>query len=408
MGSFNEVCALSGMNIGYGDKVRVLFVTQNPYVNADQRYAQRGCYHYDNWFVRTPPLAGVYDDYGRAKIKDSPMTELIAECFDRDVIEMPFGYNHCHHLPVVKGRGLDHYFEAALEGRLLVQDEYTRPRTKPPESFPTWQKVHEILKKADLPIQIEVDAGFNAQPVLPGIVSLIFNAYEGEDERLQEAKKVLDAHYDSKMVYTIPDREYEPCLMLVPKGAFDDPTLLTNVEELKYKMQRHPSHDQKYRQLPVLYIMVRDDVWRAYCTQKIKEPSWHSGEPFTIQRTMEKLKKASEQHGKLMKHADEDVRALIGDSIGFRDLMTTIPFQTMPSTHITASLDKTDFPRDILLLACAELSQVEYMMSRLHLSWHIPSLGGQEGEWDTRTKLLRKIAKLSEAQLKKEQQERDE
>ena len=96
MGSFNEVCALSGLGINCGTPVKVLFLTRNPHVGSNQQFAQRGCYHYDQWFLRTPPIDGEYSDYGQAKIKESYLTKLIEKVFAEDIIVRPFGFNKYH------------------------------------------------------------------------------------------------------------------------------------------------------------------------------------------------------------------------------------------------------------------------------------------------------------------------
>ena len=417
MGSFNETCALSHLNISPGDKVRVLFLTQNPYVDSDQQFARRGCYHYDQWFVRTPPLKGEYDDYGRAALKASPINDLVAEVFDKDCVEQPFGFNQCHALPVVRGRGLDHYFEAAWEGRLAVQDEYTRPRNTP-KGWPTWKKVHDLLRAAGLPIHFEVcnapdpDAedkgdnrhGYNAQDVRPGLVAVTFVTFGKEIEQLRAAEKVIRKVYDCKLTYRIPDSKYEPCMLVMPKGALADPTLMVDVAEVKAAIRSFPS-GRNYRPLPVLYVMVREDVWKAYTTMKITEPSWRDSKPITVANTFEKLKAHSKPREK---NDNPDLEAALFDmeSYNLKDVLHSIPFQTMTAKHIAVAKYKDGFPMDNLLTAVAELAQVEYLMAMRHQSWAIPSLGGQEGHWDIQTKLQRKITKIAEKEWKKEREYR--
>jgi hypothetical protein len=223
MGSFNETCALSNLHITYGVPVKVLFLTQNPYVVSDQHEAQRGVYHYDNWFCRTPPFNGKYDDYGNAKFKESPLTKLIADVFDTDVVERPFGHNRYHAPPVIKGKGINHYLAAAWEGRLLVQDDYHRPKGEVPENVPTWERVHALLKQAKMPLQIESKSGencYNAQPITHGVVCVHYEAYSGAKKKLQKAEAVLKEHYDCKIINKFADRDdYEPAMIVVPKGA---------------------------------------------------------------------------------------------------------------------------------------------------------------------------------------------
>lgn len=136
MGSFNETCALSGFSIPYGTPIRHVFLTQNPYLTSDQHETKKGVYHYDYWFVRTPPLKGRYDDYGQAVHDDPEMCRLIADVFSEDVVERPIGPNQYRDPAVRRGENLEHYLEAAWEGRLLVANQARTSRSSP-ESLPT-------------------------------------------------------------------------------------------------------------------------------------------------------------------------------------------------------------------------------------------------------------------------------
>lgn len=396
MGSFNEVCALSSLNISCGTPVRLLFLTQNPYVCSDQREQHRGCYHYDQWFVRTPPLKAVYADYGNCTFKATPLVKLIESCFQEDVVERPFGFNEYHAGPVSKGRELDHYLKAAWRGRLLVKDEYVRDQ-KTPVRFPTWQKVHTIFKEAGLPLQIDKDEGYNAQPVQPGVVCVTYNTYDGEVNKLKAAMKLLSPIYDCKFLYKIPSYKNDPCVLVVPKEAFKDKSLLLNDAELKEALSKHPELNRGRRELPCLSVMVREDVWKAYYGLKISADSWCKERELSIPDLVQKLKKACTADKSFLKVCD----------MSFREMLFSIPYQTTASTHIVKSLETEGFKgRDELLHACAELSKVEALMATLHHSWQIPSLGGQQEEWKTHTKLLKKLVAIGEREIQKEKDER--
>lgn len=413
MGSFNETCALSNLNIPYGTKVRLLLLTQNPYVLSGQHEQHRGCYHYDQWFVRTPPIKGKYDDYGRCAFKeDGPIPVLVAKLLDKDAVERSFGFNQYHSPPVVKGRGLRHYLEAAWEGRLLVQDHYTRPRrSETPKHWPTWEGIHAKLIEAKFKLQIDGQqdgggAGYNAQPVAPGVVCVTFNAYEGETTKLKKVVEVLAEFYDCQLVYNIPDRKYEPSLMVVPKGAFDNPALIFNAEAAKAVMTTSPkSYRPTYQQLPTMAVMVREDVWNAYCTTPIEYPSCVKEGEFTVEKSLVKLKKYTAE---LMKRPD-DIKQVFRDldDNGMRDVLSLLPFKTMAGQHVKEAAENEEFPMDELLLGVAELAQIEYVMASLHHSWYIPPLGGQESNWKLRTALMTKITAICKRQLKREEQELD-
>jgi hypothetical protein len=432
MGSFNENCALSNLAIGYGDKVKFLFLTQNPYVQSDQRIFQRGCYLYDQWFVRTPPMSGKYDDYGRAEIKPSPLLDLVVKKFQDDVVVKPYGFNQCHAVPVMLGKPFDHYVEAAWEGRLEVQDHCTRPRSDGPAHWPTWEKVHHLLKKAGLLIHMEIDRstvpnedsededkmekldeqrdGFNAQPVKPGVVCLTFVSYNHtlELKKLRAAEKVLSQTYDCKLAYHIPDRKYEPALIVSPKGALKDPSLLFDAAEAKRAVKEYPEKHGNYRKLPVAMVVVRDDVWKAYTSMKIK--SWRDKEPLTVGAFYEKLKKITTKERRMQdslggkKDLPEDILDDLPylSDLSFREVLNSIPYQTMPHSHIMSAAEDKEFPLDQVLQPCAELAIVEHVMAHRHQSRSLPSLGSQDDNWDIQKKILKKLVAIAEKEDKRE------
>jgi hypothetical protein len=423
MGSFNETCALSNINIGYGDKVKLLFLTESPSEKS------RGCYHTNKWFCRTPPINGTYDDYGRCKFEPDAISNLIEVMFDKDAVERPYGHNPYHDPPVIHGNGLAAYLNAAWEGRLYVHDTYTCSPKEVPANFPTWRRVHDILQKAGLPLQIEKKdtegtggkKGYNAQPIARGVICLTWNAYEGEEKNLKKAEKLLSEHYDCLFTYRIPDHKSDPHLMVVPKGAFNDPTLLFDKQEAEKVMKEGAGYDRSYRELQVLAVMVRQDVWDAYSGQVIV-PSWGDKTPVTTELHYNKLKNIWDEQiendkkwkAALKKVKEGDITAtrdvvrpsatLYGTEI--RSVFMELPFQRMIGAHIGAAIEDKKFKsRADLLQRAAELAQVEIVMERLHQPWYIPPLGGQEPEWELRTDILQKVAAISAGCLQKEKDE---
>lgn len=398
MGSFNETCALSELNISPGTQVRLLFLTAGPYVNSDQHEATRGCYHYDQWFARTPPIKATYDDYGRCKFEENSITKLITECFNQDVVERPFGFNQYHATYVTKTNDINHFIEAASQGRLLVRDDYGENPAQVPDSFPTWQKVHAMLKAANLPIQSEVKngEGYNAQKVIPGVVCVKYNSYGNNFSRLaQVAKRVFALHYDYRIVFKDHDRTHsDPCIILSPLGAYQNRELLFDKTEVDAALNIHPEYLQQRRAkkvLPVQAVMIHEDVWQAYLT--VEDEQLYIDKLNSIDTIVEKIKsdmsKAVEQ-------------SIFSAEYSLRDIFFQIPFQTMIPKHIEVALKDPDFDKEELFRCCAEIARVEHVMSRLNHSWHIPSLGGQNGAWNLRTNLLEKLLEVSRAELRNE------
>lgn len=418
MGSFNETCALSNLNIPAGCPVRLLFLTQNPYIKSDQQEAQRGCYHYDNWFLRSPPLKGKYDDYGRAKLSRSPLIKLVADLFQKDVVERPFGFNQYHSPPVVRGKNLDHYLAAAWEGRLLVQDEYRKSREKTPEGWPTWEGILAQFKKAKLPIQTAEDkAGYNAQAVIPGVVCVDFNSYGDIAKELAAVEKILSPIYDCRIVKKFEDRDGDQCLMVTVKGGFDNPSLLAETEKIKYACSTHPEHaaHNRDRQLPVLAVMVREDVWQTFANITIPINGWDRDRKLDkdslythMTKSYDELVSANEA---LAKGEDrfnvlKDFQVL-GES-RFRDTLHTLPFQVSLATHMNYAVENKFTHKEELIQACAEAAHVEIVMARLNRPWYIPPLGGQDGEWELHTELLSQLHAISKKQHQKEIDENED
>ena len=409
MGSFNETCALSGLNISPGTPVKILFLTQNPYISSDEKEAHRGVYHYDQWFARTPPIDGVYDDYGEATYDKDKITELIAKCFDEDIVERPFGFNKYHAGPVLKGRGIEHYLSAAWQGRLLVLDKgFFRKNKQIPEEFPTWENIHEIIRKKKLPLQIDTEKGYNAHPVRDGVVCVTWSEYSDQRKKITVIEKLLSKDYDTKIISKFQDRDdYDLCLLVTVKNGFKNPTLITesiiNKEEMTAVLNRHPEiNNREEKKLPVLAVMVRQDVWDVYCKLNMKDVGY-SDSPTTVEKTFKELKDLYEKKKKIS--GKDDIDSLIAGmnlKSSCRERLFNIPCQTMLTEHIEAALSENKFPIDNLLQRCAELFQVEIVMANLHQDWHIPPLGGQDGEWKLRTKLIKEMLKICQKEVKQE------
>ena len=113
MGSYNEICTLSNLNITYGTPIRLLLLSQNT--------NNRDTNHNTNWYCRTPPLKGHYNDYGQAKLRKSPLHKLITNLLNQDIIEKQTGLNKHTQPQVKKNQTLQHYLEAAQHNRLEIR-----------------------------------------------------------------------------------------------------------------------------------------------------------------------------------------------------------------------------------------------------------------------------------------------
>lgn len=392
MGSFNETCALSCLPITCGDPVKLLFLTRNPYATTcderfAQRFAQRGCYHNDQWFVRTPPINGQYADYGKCDFEESYTTKLIEKTFSIDVVELPFGYNEYHAPPVPANPNIHQLLEAAWEGRLLVRDGDS-PKPKVPDNFPTWKKIHALLKEHKFPIMHEENRqGYNAQDAHYGIVTVYWNEYADQDQHLDEIIPLLSKDFDVKK-HTFG---MENVLLVVPKSGFENLSIFFDDSKIKSILE-NPKPSKVPKILPVLAVMIRQDVWDLFKNAKFKR-SWID-QDLSIEGFKHKAKKLIDSYieqskNEFMKFFNTDIRS--------------IPYQTSLAEHFKQIPNlplPTESELEELTTNCGELTRVEMIMSSSNHSWNIPSTSGQETNWKIQKEINGGFAKIAQTALK--------
>lgn len=117
MGSFNQVCMLSGLPITYQDPVRAVLVTEHPRATL----GTATCDYSSKYLPRTFPIRGTYDDYGRLEnVPDDIFKRLWVKGLQRELIELRVGENPCHDIAVSRDMDFDQLWEAIWEERLLV------------------------------------------------------------------------------------------------------------------------------------------------------------------------------------------------------------------------------------------------------------------------------------------------
>lgn len=123
MGSFNFVCAVSGLPIVAGDKVK--------YILLEQISTRRGwtCYIDDRWAPRIFPVSAEYNDYGSVEnIKHSLASDFSIELLKRDLVEIDIGENTSHDPAVKKTMTFEELLDPAWDGRLEVKPEFRERR----------------------------------------------------------------------------------------------------------------------------------------------------------------------------------------------------------------------------------------------------------------------------------------
>lgn len=379
MGSFNEACALSGFSVTPNTPVRVVFLTQNPYVVSDGHEAKRGVHHNEQWFVRTPPFKAKYDDYGRVRFDDTPITDLIVKCFHDDAVERPFGFNEYHDPPVnPNNKDIHHFLEAAYEGRLRVRNGSfsvaRMGREKTPENFPTWQGIRDLLREK-FHIKEGKEEGYNAQEVAPGLVCVHYLG-QNDKSRLTKARALLEEKYD---VNQREDRlEGGHFLMVAPKGVYSGDILLHDHEKTLKLLNSTPKSNLN-PDLSVMSVVIREDVWKLYRDLKQSRHMRYEDLIGQINKMVEAVKGSS------------------SFSLFMSGVEQYVPGQVTPMAHLSRCLeDDVNFPAvNDLIETIAEMSLIETAMYAMHQSWHIRQLGSQEEGWGIRIEFLGAMQKLS-------------
>jgi hypothetical protein len=459
MGSFAYTCAISGLPIEAGDKVRYLLLTKNPYHNG----AENTCYIHDLWFPRTFPLKGSYNDYGSVeKVTAGVEREIWLEGLEKDMVERGWGENSCHDVPTKKGLKFDELLNAIQEGRILVEretDHYSsmddllerldvmtgkkkkvEEDTRSPEEkrdskiaagVPTMYRVQKAAEKLDLAIY---DGAWSKPTIMideteRGEVRVRCHCMYGEKlnpndkftagaavkqqvavlEKLQAALSdyatMISTSADGcgvtgedKRTYTQPDTE----LLIRPKPGTPNGTLN------KYRDNKQP--------LPVGHAMIREDVWQALIKNNTVE-TWN-GKNFLqvgidafydgINKFVETVKKELSDKSpasKLLRRMsyESESRDLTGAWIAAKDM---IPFTVGLGTHFGLMMEKEEVPEGFFKTV-AEFAFINSILAQTRYQWRTSSSAGpQFGEWERHENLLKSLADVAHKHAEKQKAER--
>lgn len=238
MGSFDVYCSISGFPVSPGDHVRIFFLCESPLKEIGPSL---------NWSLRTLPLKGTYEDYGRVKVEDSPLKELWARSFDLDIDTRGWGENPIHDVPTHKGMSFDEIAHAIGEERLSIRYGFDlRSGTKRivPKGIPTLKRLTLLLESSGFKVGGDVDEAesLSLQRVRYGE----YRVYS-RSGRLEPALKILQTKYAAMISAT-----YTKSHIANPKGV-----------EIVVR-PAGPSHlprQKKVRHLRVRTAIVREDVW---------------------------------------------------------------------------------------------------------------------------------------------------
>jgi hypothetical protein len=410
MGSFNQVCALSGFPIQPGDRVKLLFLTQNPYPDGE-------CYSHDKFFLRTIPINAVYEDCGEVVYKENYATNLICDLFKRDIVCKPMGKNQFHQYAVDKNFTFSDLLEASYQNRLQIHDGYElshKSKQKLDKRIPTWKRVERILGKNNLKIsKKEGCLGYSAIPVSKGVVKVIFHASYDQNvtiKKLEALKPLFDEKYQTKITWNIVSKDYndEYRLLIYPK----DVSILNNFEEkIKKLTSNTTSKLRRVKPLKVKRVLILETVWNAYLNCK---PAGYGDFPKTAKEMFDKLK------GTLSSNEMDSFvpSSLLGEqristlvALAFRKYFQDVPFQTSIDTHLAAGLVDKNISadqKDELMLSACESVFINYVLNVINKPWDITLHGNQSSQLKTHSNLLKsfnKIIKEMHAEQRRQEKE---
>jgi hypothetical protein len=116
MGCFSFTCAISGLPIDAGDKVRYCLLTEGPYPEERKHHI------HDEWAPRTWPLRAVYNDYGSVeKVEKGAAKDAWMDGFRFDAVTKGWGENQSHDVATSKKMTWSTLLYAIWEGRLSVR-----------------------------------------------------------------------------------------------------------------------------------------------------------------------------------------------------------------------------------------------------------------------------------------------
>lgn len=217
MGSFNNVCAISGLEIFEGDDVKMLFLVKTDDVGVII-YS-----HYRYQFIGLP-IDMRYCDYANYNVVNDGDDNAMLSYFKKHAVEDTSGGEYS--IKVIPDEmTLTDAFDAIHEGRLFVKGSKTHPEKQPVEKFPVLTKVYDKLMKFDI-----VDYYDNIHNVANH-----FNEYD-MDAVLKKSKHTatgnIISHLFEMQLARIARRGYFVPEMFIDDDILDDMLLKDNIQNL--------------------------------------------------------------------------------------------------------------------------------------------------------------------------------
>jgi hypothetical protein len=377
MGSFSYTCAVSGLPIEAGDRVRYYLLARNPYTDLP-------IYMHDIWFPRVYPLRAVYNDYGSVEdVEDGPAQQAWLDGFQEDLVERGWGDNSVHDCDTPKDMTFRHMLEAAWQQRLRVYQTGSRNRPVVPDGVPTIARLGEVITSAGLevftgahgPKKIIIsDAGQHTYWLRAGDLG-------GNTSALDRLLPAVQVSYDA---------EIRPGI-----GAYshDQNEIFVQAKDLGAPLPADPES------FMVSQAMIREDVWQALIA--IPVTTWQG--TFTVERMRASARKTwdavvPEWAKPNIYGPGYDQTILIENRDEYRRLLKGgIPYTTgLDSAFRTVSRranEMTESQIDAFLDTVGEFQHLVDVLSIARYMWQ-PSYanGPQFGEWKHHENVMNALA----------------
>ena len=417
MGSFAYTCCVSGLPIEAGDAVRYLLLTQNPYQD------EHVCYSHGFWYPRTVPLKAVYNDYGSVEdVEEGPSRDVWMEAFHKDLVEKGVGDNQVHDVAIMKDSTFDQLLEAVWERRVYVTrmragaPRDSKGKKISPEEIEDWEE----RQPAYVPTIRRVKAALSS---IEGVEYLVDkdNAPDYIRVRVGGYGEKPVGHY-AKAQSVLADYA---TVLVAGGGNYSDAMEVRVFMAPGKDAQGHDRHlhlpNNTDGTWPVVQAMIREDVWQALLTRKLREWSKkvHTIESYRkdiaafIKDAEDRKAKKAELEAKLKD--DHKNGELLSEffKISFPHddrpdkypgawvlQKDPVPFTMGPAAHYALLRDSDRLTKEFLESA-AEFAFVQAALMELRFVWQPGhSVGPQCGEWETHKWWATQIARICRTELK--------
>lgn len=412
MGSFSSTCAISGLPLEAGDKVRAYLLTENPY---DDSIA---CNSTSFWFPRTFPIRAEYNDYGSIdEVEVGPAKDLWMEGFQVDLVERGMGDNVCHDVPTTRNMSFDDLLTALWERRVLVLRDVDRspipglPKPKIPQGVATMARVRKLLVAAGEKIQTKGFAGkgWFVSNRTRGQVRVRWADFDGKPEALERAKRIIESHYPCVIAFS--DRDNHPDLFVFTRPDTKD---------------FYPARMDSKKPLRVEMAMVREDVWLSMAAMEVPR-TFKFDRPVASLDDFKKAVRISYEKAKPKDYSLEELDATVKRLLSRMELQSAVekndrelfermggfwirdavPFTVAWEKHFDLLAaknppDEVVFP---ILDSVAEMMRIAHITTQTRNYWKPSySIGPQLGEWAAHAAYHKQMATIAEAGLKARQE----